>query len=97
MRGMRFDLALFADFRQQAGHLRAANFLVSHFAPTMKNHGANFVAFTEEAENLALANLKIVLRSRRAKLYFFQLRTAAALALLVSLLVLPGKDTCRSP
>src|SRR5690349_24760682 len=54
----------------------------------MENHGANFVPFSEEANNLVLANLVIVLRGSRPKLYFLQLRAAAALALLVSLLIL---------
>jgi len=51
-----------ADFAQQAVHLGATYFLVSHFAAAMKNHGANLVAFAEEADDLVLANLIIVLR-----------------------------------
>src|ERR1700732_4016731 len=53
----------------------------------MKNHGAHFVAFAEEADDLALANLIVVLRGGGPKLDFLQLRAAAALALLVGLFV----------
>ena len=81
-------MTLLANFREQTGHLGAANFLVSHLAAAMKNHGANFMAFSEEPKNLALANLKIVLRGCRTKLNFFELRTPTALSLLVSLLAL---------
>ena len=84
----RFDLAVLADFPQQAGHLGAPHFLVRHLAPAMENHGANFVAFTEEANNLILANLVIVLGGGRPKFYFFKLRATAALALLMRLLIL---------
>jgi hypothetical protein len=87
-----FDLAVFADFAEQARHLGAPDFLVRHFAAAMKNHGANFVAFAEEPDDLVLANLIIVLRGCRAKLYLFQLRAAAAFALLVGLFVLLVKE-----
>src|SRR2546421_4789572 len=83
----RFDLALISNFRQQAVHLLAAHFLVRHFAATMKNHGAHLVALAEEADDLILANLIVVLRGVGPKLDFLQLRTAAALALFVGLLV----------
>jgi hypothetical protein len=53
----------------------------------MENHRANFVAVSEEANDLILANLIIVLRGRGTKLYFLELRTTAALALLVGFLV----------
>src|SRR5258708_40271508 len=69
-----FNLAVFADFAEQARHLGAAHFLVRHFAAAMKNHGAHFMAFSQEANDLVLANLVIVLRGRRPKLYFFELR-----------------------
>src|SRR5437879_5542912 len=82
-----FDLALVANLHEQAVHLGAADFLVRHFAPAMKNHRAHFVAFAEEPDDLALANLIVVLRGGGPKLYFLQLRAAAALALLVGLLV----------
>src|SRR5437762_5777337 len=82
-----FDLALVANFHEQAVHLGAADFLVRHFAPAMKNHRAHFVAFAEEPDDLALANLIVVFRSGGPKLYFLQLRAAAAFALLVGLLV----------
>src|SRR6266705_4885797 len=82
-----FDLALVANLYEQAVHLGAADFLVRHFAPAMKNHRAHFVAFAEEPDDLALANLIVVFRSGGPKLYFLQLRAAAALALLVGLLV----------
>src|SRR5919109_750567 len=83
----RFDLPLIANFREQAVHLGAAHLLVRHLAATMKNHGAHLVAITEKTDDLILANLIIVLRGVRPKLDFLQLRTAAALALFVSLLV----------
>src|SRR5262249_17990900 len=82
-----FNLAKITDFAEQPGHLRAPHFLVSHFAAAMKNHGANFVAFAEEPDDLILANLIVVLGCGRAKLDFFKLRTAAALSLLVRLLI----------
>src|SRR2546430_9141735 len=56
-------------------HLRAAHFLVRHFAATMKNHGAHLVALAEEADDLILANLIVVLRSVGPKLDFLQLRS----------------------
>src|SRR5712671_1110071 len=83
-----FNLAVFADFAQQARHLRAAHFLVRHFAAAMKNHGAHFVTLSQEANDLVLANLVIVLRGGRPKLYFFELRATTALALLMRLFVL---------
>jgi len=79
---------MLADFHQQAGHLGAAHFLVCHFAAAMENHGTNFVAFSEEADDLVLANLIIMLRSSGPKLYFLKLRATAALALLMRLLIL---------
>jgi hypothetical protein len=82
-----FDLALVADFHEQAVHLGAADFLVRHFASAMKNHRAHFVAFTEEADDLVLANLIIVFRGGGPKLDFLQLRATAALALLVRLFI----------
>ncbi len=82
------DLAVFPDFPEQAGHLGAAYFLVRHFAAAMENHRAHFVAFPEEPDDLVLANLIIVLRGCRTKFYFFQLRAATALALLVRLFIL---------
>lgn len=82
-----FDLALVADFHKQAIHLGAAHFLVRHFTATMKNHRAHFVAFAEEADDLALANLIVVLRGGGPKLDFLQLRATAALALLVRLFI----------
>ena len=88
MRGMVSIWPVFADFAKQARHLGASHFLVSHFAAAMKNHGANFVAFAEEADDLVLANLIIVLRGCWTKLNFLELRATAALALLVSLFVL---------
>jgi len=87
-----FDLAVFADFAQQARHLGAAHFLVRHFAAAMKNHGAHFMTFSEEANDLILANLIIVLRGGRPKLYFFELRATAALALLMRLFILLVKE-----
>ena len=72
----------------KAIHLGAANFLVSHFAAAMKNHRANFVTIAEEADDLVLANLIIVLRGRGTKLNFLELRATAALALLVRFFVL---------
>src|SRR5713101_1207298 len=81
------DLTVFANLIQQARHLRAAHFLVRHFSPAMKNHRAHFVAFAEEPDDLVLANLIVVFRSGGPKLYFLQLRAAAALSLLVGLLV----------
>src|SRR5260370_29025461 len=81
------DLALVANLHEQAVHLGAPDFLVGHFAPAMKNHGAHFVAFAEEPEDLVLANLIVVFRGSGPKLDFLQLRAAAALALLVRFLV----------
>jgi hypothetical protein len=83
----RFDLALVGNFDQQAIHLGAADFLVRHFAAAMENHRANFVAVAEEADDLVFANLIIVLRGGGTKLYFFKLRTTAALALFVRFFV----------
>src|SRR5215469_808605 len=82
------DLPLIANFQQQPVHLGTPHFLMGHFAATVKNHGAHFVAVTEEADNLILANLIVVFSSVGPKLYFFQLRAATALALLVGFLVL---------
>src|SRR5580700_6028271 len=82
-----FDLAVLANFHEQAIHFGAAHFLVRHFAAAMKNHGANFVAVAEETDDLILTNLIIVLGGRRTKFYFFELRTTAALALFVRFFV----------
>src|SRR5258708_2676059 len=87
-----FDLTVFADFAQQARHLGATHFLVRHFAATMKNHGADFMTFSKEANNLILANLIIVLRGGWPKLYFLELRATTALALLMRLFVLLVKE-----
>src|SRR5260370_21057270 len=54
----------------------------------MKNHGAHFVAFPEEANNLVLTDLVIVLRGGRPKFDFLKLRPTTALALLMRLLIL---------
>src|SRR4029077_15400884 len=72
----RFNLAEVADFIEQARHLGAAHFLVSHLAAAVKNHGADFVAFPEESNNLVLTNLVIVLRGGRPKFHFLELRAA---------------------
>src|SRR5712692_617072 len=85
--GHGFDLALVANFHEQAVHLGAADFLVRHFAPAMENHRAHFVALAEKADNLVFANLIIVLRGGGPKLDFLELRGAAALALLVGLFI----------
>ncbi len=77
-----------ANLDQQPVHLRAANFLVRHFAAAMENHGAHFVAFAEKPDDLILANLIIVFGGGRPELYFLELRSAAAFALLMGLLVL---------
>ena len=79
---------MLADLTEQAGHFRPAHFLMRHFAAAMENHGANFVTFAEKPNDLVLADLIIVFRGRRPELHFLELRTAAALALLVRLLVL---------
>jgi hypothetical protein len=78
---------MFADFAEKARHFRAAHFLVRHFAAAMKNHGANFVALAEEADDLILANLIIVLGGGGPELHFLERRTPAAFALFVRLLV----------
>ena len=82
------DLPLLANFEQQPVHLGAPHFLVCHLAAAMKNHGAHFVPVAEEADDLILANLIIVFSGVGPKLDFFELRAAAALALLVGFLVL---------
>src|SRR2546429_6320328 len=82
-----FDLALVANFHEQAVHLGAPDFLMGHFAPAMENHCAHFVAFAEEPQDLVLANLIIVFRGGGPKLDFLQLRAAAAFALLMSFFV----------
>jgi hypothetical protein len=79
---------MLANLAEQARHLRATYFLVRHLAPAMKDHGAHFVSFSQETDDLILANLIIVFRGGRPKLYFLQLRAATALALLMGLLVL---------
>src|SRR5713226_8503916 len=50
--------------------------------------GAHFMALSKEANDLILTNLVIVLRGSRPKLYFLELRAAAALALLMRLFIL---------
>src|SRR5579859_6258543 len=82
-----FDLAELADLYQQAIHLRAADFLVRHFAAAVKNHRANFVAFAKKTDDLVFANLIIVFGGRGPELYFLELRTTAALALFVRFFV----------
>jgi hypothetical protein len=82
------DLDLLRDFTQQASHFGATNFLVRHFAAAMKNHRADFVAIANKADDLILANLKIVFGGVGPELDFFQRRAAAAFALLVRFLVL---------
>src|SRR6266566_2481113 len=54
------DLPLVANFEQQPVHLGTPHFLVRHLAAAVKNHRSHFVAVTEEADNLILANLIIV-------------------------------------
>jgi len=88
----RFNLAMFADLTEQTRHLGAAHFLVCHFAAAMENHGAHFMAFSQEANDLVLTDLVIVLRGGRPKLYFFELRATAALALLMRLFILLVKE-----
>ena len=88
----RFDLAVFADFAQQTGHLGAAHFLVRHFAAAMENHGAHFMALSQETDDLVLTDLVIVLRGGRPKFDFFKLRATAALALLMRLFILLVKE-----
>ena len=84
----RLDLSEIPDFAQQASHFRAADFLVRHFTAAMKNHGAYFVAFPEKLDDLVFANLIIVLGGGRPELYLFELRAAAAFALLMRLFIL---------
>src|SRR5262249_18010013 len=55
-----------------------------YFAPAMENHRAHFVPVAEKANDLVLPNLVIMLRGVGPKLDFFELRAAAAFALLVS-------------
>jgi len=75
------------DFSQQACHFRAPYFLVSHFAAAMKNHRLYLVPFAKEPDDLILANLKIMLRGRRTKLDFLELRALLMLALFVRFFV----------
>jgi len=56
IRGMVSTWPLSPISAQQAGHFGATDFLMSHFAAAMKNHGANFVAFSQKANDLVLAN-----------------------------------------
>src|ERR1700685_3943806 len=84
----RFYLAVFGNLSQQPRHLRAAHFLVRHFASAMKNHRAHFVTFTQKPDDLILALVVVVFGGGRPKLDFFQLRAATAFALLVRFLVL---------
>ena len=70
-------------FFQQAFHLRAAHFLMRHFAAAMENHGLHFVSFAEEALDLILAHLKIVLGGGGPEFYFLELRSFVMLLLLV--------------
>src|SRR5215471_39529 len=84
----RLDLPLVAELAEQASHLRAPDFLVSHFAATVKNHGADFVAFAEKPNDLVLANLKIMFGGVGPELDFLERGAAAAFALLMSSLVL---------
>jgi len=77
-------------------HFRAAHFLVSHFAATMKNHGLDLVPFAEEPDDLVLANLKIVFRGCRTKLDFLELRALLMLSLLVRYFCWFGRDTFRN-
>src|SRR3984957_10455820 len=86
--GHRFDLAVVGDLSQQPRHLRAAHFLVRHFASAMKNHRAHFVTLTQKPDDLILAHVVVVFGGCRPKLDFFQLRAAAAFALLVRFLIL---------
>ena len=75
------------DFLQQPVHLRAAHFLVRHFAPAMKDHRLDFMAFAEKPDDLVLADLVIVFRGRGTELHFFELRALLMLALLVRFFV----------
>src|SRR5580704_2409139 len=63
------------NFLQQTVHLLAADVLVRHFAAAMENHGLYLVTFTEEADDLILANLKIMLGRGRPELNFLDVRT----------------------
>jgi len=78
---------MIGDFLQQAIHLGAAHFLVSHFAATMKDHGLHLMAFAQKLYDLVLAHLVVVLRGCRPELDFLELRTFLVLALLVRLFV----------
>ena len=70
-----FHLRVLGDFVQQARHLGAAHVLVSHFAAAMKYHRLHFVPLAEEADDLILPHLKIVLGGGRTELYFLDVRT----------------------
>jgi hypothetical protein len=83
----RLDLSLITEFAKKTSHLGAPDFLVRHFAATMKDHGANLVTFTKEADDLVLTNLKIMFGGVGPELDFFQSRATAAFTLLVRTLV----------
>jgi len=82
-----FDQRVIGYVLQQALHLGAAYFLVSHFTAAMKNHGFYFVAVTQKPNDLVFPNLIIVLGGGRPELYFLELRAFLVFALLVRLLI----------
>jgi hypothetical protein len=85
--GPELNQRVIRDIFQKAIHFGAAHFLVSHFAAAMEDHGLNLVTFTQEPDDLVLADLVIVLGGRRPKFHFLELRAFLVLALLVRLLI----------
>ncbi len=68
--------------------LALAHILVSHFSAAMENHGLHFVPLAEEADDLILPHLIIVLGGGRPELYFLDVRALLVLFRFVRFLVL---------
>src|SRR6185437_1046732 len=83
-----FYQSVIVDVFEQPFHLGAAHTLVSHLAPAVENHRLYFVTFAQKPDDLVLAHLIIVLRSRGPKLYFLDVRTFLVLLGFVRLLAL---------
>jgi len=68
-------LYVIGKFLQQPIHFGAAHILVRHFAATMKDHGFYFMTLAQEANDLVLAHLIIVLGGGGPKFHFFNMGT----------------------
>jgi hypothetical protein len=66
-----FDIRDIFQFLDQLSHQLAAQFLVRHFSAAENDGSLRFVSFSQEAQNMVLFKLEIMLFRFRPKLHFF--------------------------